>query len=116
MTEHGTKFRPPKISSNAYPGSWTFLKGDSRFVAAATAMVLDYIVQDLHCPVPSPSSITIHKAGSQIVSGIKVYLEMSILQPNMDIQALIYHPSFMLHEKSSEAKVEKIFITSKTTF
>ena len=116
MLDHGIRFNSPKISSNTYPGGWTFLKGDSSFVASATSMVLDYIVQNLHYPVPSPSSVTIHKAGSQIVSGIKIYLEMSINQPNINVQALIYHPSFMLHEKSSEAKVEKIFISSKDIF
>lgn len=116
MSNHGAKFKAPKISSNAYPGGWTFLKGDSHFVAAATAMVLDHMTQDLHYPVPSPSSITIHKAGSQIVSGIKVYLEMRLNQPSMDVQALIYHPSFMLHEQSSEAKVEKIFISPRRIF
>lgn len=116
MTDHGTKFRPPKISTNSYPGGWTFLKGDSHFVASAASMVLNHMSEDLHYPVQSPSSIIVHKAGSQIVSGIKVYLEMRINQPEMYVQALIYHPSFMLHEKSSEAKVEKIYISSKRMF
>lgn len=116
MPDNGTRFKAPKLSTNTYPGGWTFLKGDSRFVAGATAMVLDYMSQDLHYSVPSPSSVTIHRAGSQIVSGVKVYLEMHVSQLEMYIQALIYHPSFMLHEKSSEAKIEKIFISSKPLF
>lgn len=114
---HGNKFKAPKFSTDAFPGGWTFLKGDSRFVAAATSMILDYMSQDLHYTVPSPSSITINKAGSQIVSGIKVYLEMCINnKTNMYVQALIFHPSFMLHEHSSEAKIEKIFITPNPLF
>jgi len=116
MSNHGTKFNAPKFSTIAYPGGWSLLKGDSRFVAGATAMVLDHMAQDLHYSVPSPSSVTIYKAGSQIVSGIKIYLEMHITKLEMYVQALIYHPSFMLHERSSEAKVEKIFISSKPKF
>lgn len=116
MVNFGNKFHAPAISNNSYPGSWTFLKGDSHFVASAAAMVLNHLSQNLNYSVPSPTSIIIHKAGSQIVSGIKVYLEMTIPESKMDVQALIYHPSFILHEQSSEAKVEKIFASSTPIF
>ena|SRR5437016_2100672 len=113
MSDYGKPFDKPKISPNAYPGAWTYLKGTSSFVARSAEFTLNHMKNSLKYKLVPNMDITLFTAGAQIVSGVNIYLEFRIgIETPLDVQVMLHDPSFIAKE-NRKPSIEKIYVSSK---
>jgi hypothetical protein len=113
MADYGQPFTKPKIASNAIPGAWNYLKGTSSFVNRSAEFTLNHLRNKLHYKLPPNVDVTLFTAGTQIVSGINVYLEFRVNSDiPLDVQVMLHDPSFIA-KTGHEPSIDKLYVSSK---
>lgn len=119
MPSYGRRFHKPRLSHEVYPGSWTYLKGSSPFTTDAITYVINYLRHTLKIIIDDNPQVTIFTVGTQIVSGINIYVEFRIhSNPSLDVQALIHEPSLIAPSSNVKRNpiIEHIYATNNKIF
>lgn len=119
MPDYGVPFTKPPISPNVYPGSWSPLNDKSPLIVSAIEFTLEYLNKTLNYKMPDNLQVQLFTAGTQVVSGLNIYLELRIKgEETWDVQTILHDPAVIrIHNGApSKAGIHKIYATTKRLF
>lgn len=106
MSAIGKDFRHPRVTEDAVPGGWHRLKGSSSLITHGVEVILKYI-NNRH-EIGDEINITVDEVATQVVSGLNLYLEITLKEPSMKIYAIVYNPG-STYTEHADTKVSQIY-------
>jgi hypothetical protein len=99
-------FDPPLL------GGWSPLKGNSPFITKSIECTIDYLASRTSIEIPDDVKVSLIASAAQIVSGINVYLELSIeAVRKYYVRSIIYTP--VSGESANVPQIRRIFFSDK---
>jgi hypothetical protein len=104
---YGSPFSRPPINKTLTPGGWTIVKGSSPFALSAAEHVLDHVKSKFDVKLPRDVEFHLEEAGTQVVTGINVYISGRFDSPAAEVQAIVYNP---VTAASGGVQVSKVYV------